>query len=54
MKSPSKAQIHIFEGTNTDQLRGLSPVHPNQGGRSRARWLEGHGPNVLQYFGRDC
>jgi hypothetical protein len=42
-----------FEGTNADQLRGMTPVHPNQGRRNHARWLEGHGPNVLQYFGRD-
>jgi hypothetical protein len=42
-----------FEGTNADQLRGMPLVHPNQGARSHARWLEGHGPNVLQYFGRD-
>jgi hypothetical protein len=26
-----------FEGTNADQLRGMPPVHPNQGARSHAR-----------------
>jgi hypothetical protein len=43
-----------FEGTNIDQLRGMPLVYPNQGARGHARWLEGHGQNVLQYFGRDC
>jgi hypothetical protein len=36
-----------FEGTNTNLLRGMTLMHPNQGGRGHARWLEGHDPNVL-------
>jgi hypothetical protein len=31
----------------------MPPVHLNQGARGHARWLEGHGSNILQYFGRD-
>ena len=39
-----------FEDTNANQLQGMPPMHPNQGARGHARWLEGHGPNVLKYF----